>query len=190
VRRHAGGRRVELQLADGDAHAVGPQVAQAEDAAAVGHADDAHVLDRPVSQHLLNMPFARDGQIHAARPAVDVAELQACLGDGRVVHDGQEPRRVRHQRAVEERLVVVQQLDQVDVALQVRGLVAELLQDPAELEVLRLGRVRDQPHQAEGLALRLGVGGGLVEHRVVQEVNAALALDGDCGILLLRLVGC
>ena len=107
-----------------------------------------------------------------------MAELQAGLGDGRVVHDGQEPRRVRHQRAVEERLVVVQQADQVDVALQVGGLVPELLQDAAELEVLRLGHVRDQPHQAEGLALRLGVGGGLVEHGIVQEVDAALAVDG------------
>ena len=119
-----------------------------------------------------------------------MAELQAGLGDRRVVHDGQETGWVRHQRAVEERLVVVQQLDQVDVALQVRGLVAELLEDAAELEVLRLGRVGDQPHQAEGLALRLGVGGGLVEHGVVQDVDAALAIDGDGGILFLRLAGC
>ncbi len=188
LRRHAGRRRVELQLADGDAHAVGAQVAQAEDAAAVGHADDAHVLDRPVAQHLLDMPLARDRQVHAARPAVDVAEFQAGLGDGRVVHDGQETRRVRHQRAVEERLVVVHQADQVDVALQVGGLVPELLQDPAELEVLRLGRVRDQPHQAEGLALRFGVGGGLVEHGIVQQVDAALAADrgrGSHGFFLL-----
>jgi hypothetical protein len=60
LRRDAGRRGVELQLADRDAHAVGAQVAQPEDAAAVGHADDPHVLHRPVTQHLFDMPFARD----------------------------------------------------------------------------------------------------------------------------------
>ncbi len=84
LRRNAGRRGVQLQLADGDAHAVGAQVAQAEDAAAVRHADDAHVLDRPVAQHLLDVPLARDRQVHAARPAVDVAEFQAGFADGRV----------------------------------------------------------------------------------------------------------
>ena len=178
LRRHAGRRRVELQLADGDAHAVGAQVAQAEDAAAVGHADDAHVLDRPVAQHLLDVPLARDRQVHAARPAVDVAELQAGLADGRVVHDGQEARRVRHQRAVEERLVVVEQVDQVDVRAPGRW--------PCASSCCRTRRSwgssdsvtsGNQPHQAERLALRLGVGGGLVERRIVQDVDAALAAD-------------
>ena len=114
-----------------------------------------------------------------------MAEFQTGFADGRVVHDGQEARRVRHDRAVEEGFVVVQQVDQVDVAVQVGGLVPELLQDAAELEVLRLGRVRDQPHQAEGLALRLGVGGGLVEHGIVQEVDAALAVADAASALLL-----
>ena len=58
----------------------------------------------------LTCPLRRDRQVHAARPAVDVAEFQAGLGDGRVVHDGQEAGRVRHERAVEEGLVVVQQV--------------------------------------------------------------------------------
>ena len=59
LRRHAGAGGVELQLADGDAHAVGAQVAQAEDAAAVGDADEPDVLLRPVSQDLLHLAAAR-----------------------------------------------------------------------------------------------------------------------------------
>ena len=54
LRRHGGAGGVELQLADRDTHAVGAQVAQAEDALAGGDADDAHVLLRPVPQHLLD----------------------------------------------------------------------------------------------------------------------------------------
>ena len=63
ARRRCG---IELQLADRDAHAVGAEVAQAEDAAAVGDADEPHVLLRPVPQHLLHVAAARDRKVHAA----------------------------------------------------------------------------------------------------------------------------
>src|SRR5262249_55704912 len=147
VRRYAGGSSVKLELADWDANAVGAQVAQSEDSAAIRHADDAHLFDRPVAQDLLNMTLASDRQVHSTRPAVNVTELQTGFADGRVVHDGHESRRVRHDRAVEEGLVDVQQVDQVNIALQVGGLVPELLHHPAKLEVLRLGHIWNQAHQ-------------------------------------------
>ena len=52
LRRHAGAGRVQRQLADGDAHAVGAEVAQAKDTLAVGDDDDADVPFRPVAQDL------------------------------------------------------------------------------------------------------------------------------------------
>ena len=44
--------RVERELADGDAHAVGAEIAQAEDALSVGDDDDADVLLGPVVEDL------------------------------------------------------------------------------------------------------------------------------------------
>ena len=49
-RVHARARGVERELADRDAHAVGAEIAQAEDALAVGHDDGAHVGVGPVAQ--------------------------------------------------------------------------------------------------------------------------------------------
>ena len=44
LRRHAGAGGVERQLADRDAHAADAEIAEAQDALAVGHHDEAHVL--------------------------------------------------------------------------------------------------------------------------------------------------
>ena len=180
LRRHAGAGGIELQLADRDAHAVGAQVAQAEDAFAGRDADDADVLDRPVAQHVLDPALVLERHVQAVRPTEDVPELQACLADRRAVDDRQEPRRVRHQHSVEERLVGVQQLDQEDVSFQVGGLLAELLQRALDLRLFGVHRGGEKPGQAQRLALGLGKGGRLVELRVAQEVDAAL---GDAEVL-------
>ena len=62
LRRHAGASRVERELADRDAHAAGAEIAQAEDALAVGHHDEAHVLFRPVAEDLATRPRALIGR--------------------------------------------------------------------------------------------------------------------------------
>jgi len=51
-----------------------------------------------------------------------VAELQAGLGDGRVVYDLKEAGWVRRQGAVEKRLVQIQKIYQVNEPVQVGGL--------------------------------------------------------------------
>jgi hypothetical protein len=89
-----------------------------------------------------------------------VSELQASFADRRVIGDRQEPRRVRHERAVEEGLVVIEQNGQVDGAVDVGGLVAEWQKNPLQLEVLGFGRVGDE---AEGLPLGLCKCGGFIE---------------------------
>jgi hypothetical protein len=58
--RHTRCRGIELRVPGGNAHAVSTQIAQAQNAAGIGHADEAHVFDRPVLQHLLYVPFASD----------------------------------------------------------------------------------------------------------------------------------
>jgi hypothetical protein len=82
-----------------------------------------------------------------------VAELEARFADGRVVDDRQKPRRVRHDRPVEQGLVVVEQVHQEDAAVEVAGLVTELHHHPPELEIFGLGDVRHQPDEAESLLL-------------------------------------
>jgi hypothetical protein len=111
--------------------------------------------------------------VQAARAAEDVPELQAGLADRRVVDDRQETRRVGHQHLVEERLGGVEQLDQVDVAFQVGGLLAELLRRAPDLGLLATHRGGQEPGQAQGVALGLGKGGGLVEPRVAQQADPA-----------------
>ena len=85
--RHAGARRVQGQLADRDAHAVGAEVAEPEDALAVGDDDEADVVLGPVAQDLGQLPGPVGRQVEAARPAQDLVELLARLADGRRVDD-------------------------------------------------------------------------------------------------------
>ena len=173
LRRHARSGGVQLQLSDRNAHAVGAKVAQPEDAAGVGHADEAHALHRPVSQHLLDVPLPIDRQIHAEWAAHDVVELQAGLADRRVVHDFEEAGRVRHQRAVEQRLVRSEKVHQVDEPVDVGVLVLELEHDALQLSLHRLGQVGNQPDQSQRLPLGLGKAVGLVDLRVVQNIRPA-----------------
>ena len=53
LRRHAGAGGVERELAKRDAHSAGAEIAETEDALAVGDDDEAHVLFRPVGQQFL-----------------------------------------------------------------------------------------------------------------------------------------
>jgi hypothetical protein len=80
-------QHVERQLADGDAHAVGTQVPEAQDAAAVRDDDNVDLLLRPVADHLLEVGQLRGAEIHAPGTAVDVTEVAAGLAHGRGIDD-------------------------------------------------------------------------------------------------------
>ena len=77
-------------------------------------------------------------------------------------------------RPIEQRLVVVEQIDQIDVTLEVGGLGAELHPHPVQLDVHALGDVGRQADDAARLLFRFGESGGLVERRIVEKVYAAL----------------
>ena len=125
-------------------------------------------------ENLLHLAAARDREIHATRLAVDVAELQACLADGRVVHNREKSRRVRHDGSVEEGLVMVEQIDEVDVAIEVRVLLAELHHHASQLQFLGLRYVGYEANQAECLLFGLGEGGRLVERWIAEQFDSAL----------------
>src|ERR1700723_3258372 len=110
LRGHTSTGRIELQLADGDSHPVCSDVAKAKDPATVRHANETHVLFRPVLQYLLHGAATSDGQIHAASLAVDVSELQARFSDSRVVYDWQKACWIGHNGPIEQGLVVVEQV--------------------------------------------------------------------------------
>ena len=50
LRRHAGAGGIERELAERDAHAAGAEIAETEDALAVGDDNEAHILFRPIAQ--------------------------------------------------------------------------------------------------------------------------------------------
>ena len=103
-----------------------------------------------------------------------MAELQTCLADGRVVHNREKSRRVRHDGSIEERFIVVEQIDQVDVAFQIGGLLRELQIHALQLEFLGLRYVRNEPNKTECLLFGLGEGGRLVERWIVKQFDSAL----------------
>ena len=91
------------------------------------------VLPRPILQDLLYLAAACDREIHATRLTVDVAEFETGLADCRIVHDRQESRRIRHNGAVEQGFVVVEQIDEIDVTIKVGVFMPQLGQHASQL---------------------------------------------------------
>ena len=169
LRMHAGASGVERQLADGDAHAVRAEIAQAEDALAVSDHDHPHGAERPVLHDPGDPPAIAGADEQAAGAPPDVAEPLAGESHGRGVDDRQHLVDVVDDHTVEQRLVAVLQGHQVDVLLEVRRLAAEVLQDLGGL--LRLGEHarRQEAGQVQRIAFLLGECSALVERRVVQQ---------------------
>ena len=174
LRGHARARRVEGELADGDAHAADAEVAEAQDALAVGDDDEPHVLLRPVPQHVLDAALALEAHVEALGAAHDVPELLARLAHGGGVDERHVLGRVARQQLVVEALVAVLELREEDVLVERRGLLRQLDALALKLRLLVLHAVRQQADQAEALALVLAERGSLVEARVVEEVEAGV----------------
>ncbi len=171
-RMNAGAGGVKRQFADGNAHAGRAEIAEAENAFAVGDDDHLHVARRPVLQNVFHLAAIIAGNIKTARPAENVAEFLARLADRGRVNDRHHLLQIVHHHAVKQRLVPVLQADDLDVALDVAGLAAEIVHHAPRLLVHGLDVRRQQPAQAERVALRLGEGGAFVENGIVQPVHA------------------
>lgn len=103
----AGQGRVQGELADGYAHALGSKVTEAEDALAVGDDDGSHVVLGPVFQHVVDVALVVDADEEATGPAEYQAELLAGQTDRRRVDQGHHLLHVLAQQLVEELLVAV-----------------------------------------------------------------------------------
>ena len=145
-RRHAGAGGVECQLADRNAHAADAQVAQAEDALAVGDDDEAHVrLAASCDSSSRKRPFAVIGRYMPREAAEDVVELLAGLADRRRVDQRHEGRRVRHQHRVEQHFVARLQSLRNRYLLQIAVDFGELRVNPRDLDLERVDGGRQQP---------------------------------------------
>jgi hypothetical protein len=151
-------------------HAVGTEVAEAEDASTVGYADEADILLGPVPKNIPDLPAPIDRDIHPPGLAEDVTEFETGLADRRVVDDRQEAGWIGHDGPVKQGFIVVEQVDQVDVALEVCVLMAELQHHSAQLQVLGLGHIGYQTHETQGLPFGLGEGGGFVQGRILKQL--------------------
>ena len=114
--------------------------------------------------------LVRDEQ--PARLPVDPAELLAGLADDGRVDQRHHLGDVLIHQAVEEDLVAVLEVAQVDVLLQFRPLLAEVGVAAFELLLDRPDVRRQEPVEPEAVALLLGEGAALVEHRAVQQRDA------------------
>ena len=115
----AGADRVERELAHGDPHAAHTQVAQPEDPLTVGHHDHLHVPVLDVVEDRVYLVLLRVGDVEAAWAVVDVAVADAGVADHGRVNDGDHLGDVLAYEPVEQNLVPVQELHQIQVALQV-----------------------------------------------------------------------
>ncbi len=175
----AGG--VQGELADRDPHAVRAEIAETQDALAVGDDDDADVAMGPILEDLPDVPTILERYVQSARAAENVAVLLAALADRRGVDDRHHVVEVVHHHAVEQALLAVLQREQVDVLLDVGRLALEVLQHPQRLFLLRRNAGGQEAAQAQRIALRLGEGGPLVQDRRLQQIHTAFPVQVQSG---------
>jgi hypothetical protein len=121
---------VDRQLSDRDTHAVGAQVAEAEDSLSVGDDDDADVLLRPVAQDPADLSAIRRGDEEPLGLPRDVRELPAGLANRRRVDEGQDPLDVFDHGLIEQPLVSLLQRRELHVSIDVPGQPIEVRHHP------------------------------------------------------------
>ena len=172
---------IEREFADRNAHAAGALVAEPEDALAIGQDDRLDPVEARVGQDLLQAPLVRQAQKQAARLAKQLAELLAPGADRRGVDQRQQFLDILFQQREEQGLVGVVQFAQKGVAFEVAGEPAQYQQPARDLLFERADMRRQQPVQAKGVALGLGIGGALVEQRVGEQCPAGARGDQEIG---------
>jgi hypothetical protein len=105
----AGATGVKCELADGNAHAAGALVAEAEDALSVAHHDDLDAVVSGMGDDLLDHVAMRPAQEQPARIIMVVAIFLAALSDRRCIDERQKLGEVAGEQRVEQRLVHVLQ---------------------------------------------------------------------------------
>ena len=174
---NSGARGVEREFADGNAHARSAEIAEAENALAVGDHNDFHVTRRPVVQDFFHLPAIIAGNVKSARPAENMAELLTRPADRRRVNNRHQLFQIVHDHAIKQHFIPVLERDNLDVALQVAGFAAEVFHHAPCLLLHGLDMRRQQSAQTESVAFRLGERRAFVENRIMQPINALMGSE-------------
>ncbi|OPZ76746.1 MAG: hypothetical protein BWY77_01833 [bacterium ADurb.Bin431] len=157
-----GGGDVEADLADGNAHAVAAEVAQSENALAIGDHDQGDVGEGGVAEDVIDAVDVVGGDIEAAATAEEVAELLAGFANSRGVHYRQHFFEMIENEGVAEGLIPVEQGEHKDVLFEFIRLGAKAFIGLLFLQRERGYRLGQQAAEAQALALILGKSGSLV----------------------------
>ena len=165
----AGG--VERQLPDRNPHAVRAEIAQPQDALAVGDDDHADVLLGPVAEDALDVApiFGRDEE--ALGVAREMGELLARFADRRGVDQRQEGLDVIHHRAIEESLVALLQAREQHVAIDVTREPREIGHHAVDEMPLGGRAMGQEAAQSEALPLVAGEIDRPVQRLVAQQLD-------------------
>ena len=178
----AGTGRVERELADRNAHAVGAEVAEAENALAVGDDDELGAV-RPVGEDLGNSAAVIGRDEQAARPLEDQAVFLTGEADRRCVDQRLDLVDVVADHPEEQRLVAIVQRIERDIFLQITGQAAEVDEDALGLRLHRQDTRWEEAAQPKRIALLLGESCPLVEQGITQQRKPARGVGGErrCG---------
>src|SRR5262249_46786156 len=149
---------VERELPDGDAHAAGALIAEAEDPLAIADHDGADAVIARMGQDLGDAMAVRKTEEEAAGLVPDLAEALAALADGGRIDQRQHLFDIVDQELVEQGLVRILEIAQKGVLLERRLIAAQRREAPGRLLLQASDMRRQQAMQMEGVALRLGEG--------------------------------
>ncbi len=169
----AGARRVERQLADRNAHAAGPLIAEAQDALAIADDNGLHRIEARMTEDAAYGAVMREAQKQAARLAKNAAELLAAEAYRRRIDDRHHLFEVLGQKSIEQSLVGILQPAQEDVLLQIAPEPAKGVEPAPDLHVEFRDMRRQESVQVERVALGLRESRAFVQERIVQEFVAA-----------------
>ncbi len=187
-RMQAGPDGVERELADGDPHAAGALITDAEDAFVVGHDDDGPAGEAPGGQNLGHSSAVARRDVDSSRPAIDPRPVAARQRNRGCVDDGDGVREVFAQEPEEEGFVAIHEAVEVDVPPEVARLEQVLLVDSRQLLIDGRHPVGKQAVQAKGGSFFPGEGVSFVEERTLEQVEPA-DTDGEVSLACVGIGG-
>ena len=164
---------VEVELADGDAHAAGALIAEAQDALAVRDDDEAHVLVGRLAQYVRDATAVVGRDPEAAAMAKHLAVHLAGPADRRRVDDREHLLEVLEDHAVVEDRVARLQIRQRDVFRERIRRVADVSDGARDLLFLRPNGAREQARETQRLPVLAREPGAAVVHVVVEQIPPA-----------------
>ncbi len=170
-RMNSRARGVQRELADRDAHAVGTQIAEPQDAFAVGDHDDLHVARAPIAQQGRDPAAILRRNPYPPRTLEDVREALARKPDRGGIDERHDLVRVFDDHPEEQGLVSVVQRVEIDELVEIGRLTAQTIEHPCHLLLWRDDGGRQQASQAQRIALGIGECGALVEQGVAQQIE-------------------